>query len=202
VFTGLIADIGTVEAIDVEAEGATLRVATALGAEIATGDSIAVDGVCLTASAADRQGFVAEAMNQTLNLTSLGSLEPGARVNLELAVKPSERLGGHILQGHVDGVGEVVSVEEDGFARRLRVRLAPDLLRYAVERGSIGLAGISLTVSGLGEDWLEVSLIPETLERTTLGQAEEGGRLNVESDVVAKYVERLVAYRGEGKEQA
>jgi riboflavin synthase len=202
VFTGLIEDIGTVEAVDVGAEGATLRVATALGAEIATGDSIAVDGVCLTASAADPQGFVAEAMNQTLNLTSLGSLEPGARVNLELAVKPSERLGGHILQGHVDGVGEVVSVEEDGFARRLRVRLAPDLLRYAVERGSIGLAGVSLTVSGLGEDWLEVSLIPETLGRTTLGVLAEGSRLNVESDVVAKYVERLVAYRGEGKEQA
>jgi riboflavin synthase len=129
-------------------------------------------------------------------------LEQWARVNLELAVKPSERLGGHILQGHVDGVGEVVSVEEDGFARRLRVALDPELLRYAVERGSIALAGVSLTVSALGEDWAEVSLIPETLERTTLGEAAEGKRLNVESDIVAKYVERLVAYRGEGKEQA
>ena len=141
-------------------------------------------------------------MNQTLGLTSLGGLEPGARVNLELAVRPTDRLGGHILQGHVDGVGEVASVEEDGFARRLRVRAGPDLLRYAVERGSIGLGGVSLTVSALGEDWLEVSLIPETLERTTLGEAEPGRKMNVESDVVAKYVERLVAYRGEGKEQA
>jgi riboflavin synthase len=202
VFTGLVQDIGKVEAVDGGDDGATIRIETALGAEIAVGDSVAVDGVCLTATETSTAGFAAEAMNQTLKLTSLGGLEPGDPVNLELAVKPSERLGGHILQGHADGVGEVVSVEEDGFARRLRVRLAPDLLRYAVERGSIGLGGVSLTVSGLGEDWLEVSLIPETLERTTLGGAAEGARLNVESDVVAKYVERLVAYRGEGKEQA
>ena len=141
-------------------------------------------------------------MNQTLRLSSLGGLEPGGRVNLELAVRASDRLGGHILQGHVDGVGEVISVEEDGFARRLRVRLGSDLLRYTVERGSIGLGGVSLTIAALGEDWVEVSLIPETLERTTLGEAAEGTRLNVESDVVAKYVERLVAYRGEGKEQS
>lgn len=201
-FTGLIQDIGTVEAVESGDDGATLRIATRLAAEIAPGDSVAVDGVCLTASETVAAGFAAEAMNQTLRLTSLGGLETGAPVNLELAVKPSERLGGHILQGHVDGVGEVVSVEEDGFARRLRVRLAPDLLRYAVERGSIGLGGVSLTVSGLGEDWIEVSLIPETLERTTLGEAAEGAGLNVEADVVAKYVERLVAYRGEGKEQA
>lgn len=201
-FTGLIQDIGAVEAVDAGDDGATLRIATRLAAEIAPGDSVAVDGVCLTASETGAGGFAAEAMNQTLRLTSLGGLEAGAPVNLELAVKPSERLGGHILQGHVDGVGEVASVEEDGFARRLRVRLGPDLLRYAVERGSIGLGGVSLTVSGLGEDWLEVSLIPETLERTTLGRAAEGTKLNVEADVVAKYVERLVAYRGEGKEQA
>jgi riboflavin synthase len=201
VFTGLIQDIGRVKAVDAGGEGTTLRIATTLGDEIAAGDSVAVDGVCLTASDADADGFAAEAMNQTLRLTSLGGLGAGAPVNLELAVKPSERLGGHILQGHVDGVGEVVSVEEDGFARRLRLRTGPDLLRYAVERGSIGLGGVSLTVSALGEDWLEVSLIPETLERTTLGEAVPGDRLNVESDVVAKYVERLVAYRGEGKEQ-
>jgi riboflavin synthase len=203
VFTGLIQDIGTVEAVERGDDGATLRIATSLGAEISQGDSVAVDGACLTATEAGGEGFAAEAMNQTLRLTSLGDLEVGAPVNLELAVKPSERLGGHILQGHVDGVGEVVSVEEDGFARRLRVRAGPDLLRYAVERGSIGLAGVSLTVSALGEDWLEVSLIPETLERTTLGaNLAPGHRLNVESDIVAKYVERLVAYRGEGKEQA
>jgi riboflavin synthase len=209
VFTGLVQDVGTVEAItevvggdSAAAGGAGLRISTRLGAEIAPGDSVAVEGVCLTAAEADPQGFAAEAMNQTLRLTSLGGLEAGEPVNLELAVRPSERLGGHILQGHVDGIGEVVSVEEDGFARRLRVRLPPDLLRYAVERGSIGLGGVSLTISALGEDWAEVSLIPETLERTTLGEAAEGARLNVEADVIAKYVERLVAYRGEGKEHA
>jgi riboflavin synthase len=201
-FTGLVQDLGQVGAISRGEEGATLRIVTGLAGEIAEGDSVAVDGVCLTATQIAADGFAAEAMNQTLNLTSLGGLEAGSRVNLELAVRASDRLGGHILQGHVDGVGEVVSAEEDGFARRLRVRLGPDLLRYAVERGSIGLAGVSLTVSALGEDWAEVSLIPETLERTTLGEAGPGLKLNVESDVVAKYVERLVAYRGEGKEQA
>jgi riboflavin synthase len=202
VFTGLIQDLGRVEAVDAGSDGATLRIATQLGSEVAEGDSVAVDGVCLTATEVSADGFAAEAMNQTLRLTSLGDVAPGGQVNLELAVKASDRLGGHILQGHVDSVGEVVSVEEDGFARRLRVRLEPELLRYVVERGSIGLAGVSLTVSALGEDWAEVSLIPETLERTTLGDAEPGRRLNVEADVVAKYVERLVAYRGEGKEQA
>jgi riboflavin synthase len=192
-FTGLIQDIGTVEALDAGDEGATIRIATALGAEIALGDSVAVDGVCLTASEAGATGFAAEAMNQTLGLTSLGDLEAGGRVNLELALRASDRLGGHILQGHVDGVGEVIAVEEDGFARRLRVGLGPDLLRYAVERGSVGLGGVSLTVSALGEGWLEVSLIPETLERTILGEASAGTRLNVECDLVAKYVERLVS---------
>jgi riboflavin synthase len=191
--TGLIQDIGTVEALDAGDDGATIHIATALSAEIALGDSVAVDGVCLTASEAGATGFAAETMNQTLKLSSLGDLEQGGRVNLELAVRASDRLGGHILQGHVDGVGEVIAVEDDGFARRLRVGLGPDLLRYAVERGSIGLSGVSLTVSSLGDDWLEVSLIPETLERTTLGEASVGARLNVECDVVAKYVERLVS---------
>jgi len=201
VFTGLIEDVGTVEAVEAGEDGAALRIATRLGAEVAPGDSVAVDGVCLTAASADPEGFGAEAMNQTLGLTSLGGLEARAPVNLELAVKASDRLGGHILQGHVDGVGEVLSVEEDGFARRLRLGLGPDLIRYAVERGSIGLSGVSLTVSALGEGWLEVSLIPETLERTNLGRASSGTRLNVECDIVAKYVERLVA-PFPGKERA
>ena len=200
-FTGLIQDIGTVEALDVGDDGATLRIATKLAAEIADGDSVAVEGVCLTATDSGDTGFAAEAMNQTLGLSSLGELAAGDSVNIELALRASDRLGGHILQGHVDGVGKVVSVEEDGIARRLRVHLGPELLRYVIERGSIGLAGVSLTVSALGEDWAEVSLIPETLERTTLGGAAPGRRLNVECDVVAKYVERLVA-PFPGKEQA
>jgi len=200
-FTGLIEDAGAVESFEAGPDGAALRIATDLGGQIAPGDSVAVDGVCLTATSADAAGFGAEAMNQTLGLTTLGGLEAGDRVNLELAMRPSERLGGHILQGHGDGVAEVIAAEEDGFARRLRVGLAPGLLRYAVERGSIGLNGVSLTVSALGEGWLEVSLIPETLERTNLGSASEGTRLNVECDIVAKYVERLVAPFA-GKENA
>ncbi len=137
-FTGLVEEVGTVEAVEAGAEGALLRIATGLGGEIEPGDSVAVDGVCLTATMADRSGFAAEAMNQTLRLTSLGGLGAGARVNLELAVRPSDRLGGHILQGHVDGIAEVASTEGDGFSRRLRVGLGPEMLRYAVDAGSVG----------------------------------------------------------------
>jgi riboflavin synthase len=190
-FTGLVQDIGRVESVDSGADGARLRIATRLGPEIATGDSVAVNGVCLTATAVDPNGFEIEAMNQTLEVTALGDLEAGSDVNLELAMKASDRLGGHIVQGHADGVGKVASLEEDGFARRLRVSLGPELIRYVVEKGSIALSGVSLTVSALGEDWVEVSLIPETLERTNLGAVAAGDRLNVECDVVAKYVERL-----------
>ena len=125
-------------------------------------------------------------MNQTLAVTALGGVEAGARVNLELAMRASDRLGGHIVQGHVDGVGEVLEVEEDGFARRLRVGLPPELLRYAVDRGSITLSGVSLTVADLGESWVVVSLIPETMERTNLGDLDAGEQF-----------ERRVRHRGE-----
>jgi riboflavin synthase len=201
VFTGLIQYVGNVEAVEAGDDGARLRLATALGAEIGPGDSVAVDGVCLTATVADADGFETEAMNQTLEVTALAGLEPGSRVNLELAMRASDRLGGHIVQGHVDGVGEVLSVDDDGFARRIRVGLAPELLRYTVDKGSIALGGVSLTIAELGEEWAEVSLIPETLERTNLGELAPGSRLNVECDIVAKYVERLVAPFA-GKERA
>ncbi len=192
-FTGLIQDVGAVESLERGEEGARLRIATRLGGEISTGDSVAVDGICLTATAAGDGGFEAEAMNQTLEVTALGGLAEGRRVNLELAMRPSDRFGGHILQGHVDGVGEVASVADDGFARRLRVELGPQLRRYAVERGSIALSGVSLTIAALGDGWVEVSLIPETLERTNLGELGSGDRINVECDVVAKYVEALMS---------
>lgn len=200
-FTGLIQDVGKVESVDAGAEGARLRIETRLGGEIEPGDSVAVNGVCLTATAVDDEGFATEAMNETLAVTALGAVGAGGRVNLELAMRPSDRLGGHIVQGHVDGVGEVVSVVPDGFAKRLRVGLASELLRYAIEKGSITLDGVSLTVAALGEDWVEVSLVPETLERTNLGEAAPGRKLNVECDVVAKYVERLVSPLA-GKERA
>lgn len=192
-FTGLVQDVGTVEAVEVGAEGAHLRIASRLASEIGNGDSVALDGVCLTATAVDSSGFEAEAMNQTLAVTALGGLAAGDRVNLELAMRASDRLGGHIVQGHADGVGEVLSIEEDGFARRLRVGLGPGLVRYVVEKGSIALSGVSLTVAAQGDSWVEVSLIPETLERTKLGDASVGDELNVECDLVAKYVERLAA---------
>jgi riboflavin synthase len=195
-FTGLIQDIGTVESVEAGAGGERIRISTSLASELAPGDSVAVDGVCLTATSADAAGFEAEAMNQTLQVTALGGLEAGDRVNLEPALRASDRLGGHVVQGHADGVGEVVSVEADGFARRLRVALAPELLRHVVAKGSIALAGVSLTVAELGDGWAEVSLVPETLERTTLGGTAPGDRLNVECDVIAKYVERLTGEAG------
>jgi riboflavin synthase len=200
-FTGLIEDIGRIESLQSGEDGARVRITTRLAPEIADGDSVAVNGVCLTATAVDAEGFETEAMNQTLTVTALGGLAGGDKVNLELAMKASDRLGGHIVQGHADGVGTVASIEDDGFARRLRVSLGLELIRYVVEKGSIGLNGVSLTVAALGEDWAEVSLIPETLERTTLGEAKTGDKLNVECDVVAKYVERMVRPFA-GKEQA
>jgi len=200
-FTGLIEDVGEVKSLDSGAEGARLQIATALAGQIELGDSVAVNGVCLTATAVDQASFTTEAMNQTLSVTALGGVEAGARVNLELAMQASDRLGGHIVQGHVDGVGAVLQVTDDGFARRVRVALAPELLRYAVDKGSITLSGVSLTIAELGDAWVEVSLIPETLERTNLGRLEAGSKLNVECDIVAKYVERLLAPFA-GKDQA
>ena len=200
-FTGLVQDIGSLAALDRDADGARLRIETRLATQIALGDSVAVDGCCLTATAVGDNAFETEAMNQTLSVTALGRLEQGARVNLELAMQPSDRFGGHIVQGHVDGVAEVLEVAEDGFARRVRVGVPAELLRYVVDKGSITLAGVSLTVADLGDSWLSVSLIPETLERTKLGDLKPGDRLNVECDLVAKYVERLVSPFA-GKERA
>jgi len=193
VFTGLVQDVGMVVSVERTANGAQLRISTQLSNELALGDSIAVNGCCLTAVAADSTSFETEAMNQTLEVTALDQVAEGSRVNLELAMKASDRLGGHIVQGHVDGIGTVLSIEDDGFARRVRVDLPTRLLRYVVDKGSITLNGVSLTVADLGDSWAEVSLIPETLERTNLGEALPGSKLNVECDIVAKYVERLVA---------
>lgn len=191
-FTGLIQDVGVVESVESGSGGARLRIATKLAPEIGAGDSVAVNGVCLTATGTFVDGFETEAMNQTLDVTALAGLQAGDRANLELAMRAADRLGGHIVQGHVDGVAETIAVEDDGFARRLRLQLPPSLTRYAIDKGSIALDGVSLTVAALGEDWVEVSLIPETLERTNLGEAAPGRKINVECDLVAKYVERIV----------
>jgi riboflavin synthase len=191
-FTGLIADIGTVAAIDRSARGARLRVESTLGAELAEGDSIAVSGVCLTALAPAAEQFEADLMNQTLSLTSLAGIAAGDRVNLEPALRASDRLGGHIVQGHVDGVARVADVAADGFAKRIELTLPEALRPYVVEHGSIAVDGVSLTVARIEGNATEVSLIPETLERTTLGARGIGETVNIEVDLLARYAERLL----------
>jgi riboflavin synthase len=193
VFTGLVADLGTVATIERTDAGARLRVRTPLAAELAEGDSIAVNGACLTAVTVGDGEFAADVMNQTLRLTSLGPLAEGDSVNLELALRASDRMGGHVVQGHVDGTGTVAAVRQDGFARRVEVELPEDLRRYVVERGSVAVDGVSLTVAAVTGTGFEVSLTPETLERTNLGSAEPGRVVNIEVDVVARYVERLLS---------
>jgi riboflavin synthase len=192
-FTGIVADTGTIERADAGAEGTRLRIATELARELSSGDSISVNGACLTAASVDDDSFEADVTNQTLERTSLGPLGEGRRVNLELPLRPADRIGGHIVQGHVDGTGTVSAVGEDGFARRVTIDAPEEILRYMLERGSIAVDGVSLTVSALSDGGFEVSLVPETLERTTLGEAEPGTVVNLELDVVARYVERLVS---------
>ncbi len=192
-FTGLVQGLGQVVAVDETADGVRLAIATPLAADLAEGDSIAVNGVCLTAVEPTPERFAADVMNETLRRSSLAAATTGARVNLELALRAADRLGGHIMQGHVDGLGTVESVEQDGFARVVRVAAPPELLRYVVEKGSIAIDGVSLTVSAVDERSLSVSLIPETLDRTSLGSAVPGRTVNLEVDVLAKYVEKLVA---------
>ena len=191
-FTGLVQGVGRVAALDRSEEGARVRIETPLASELSAGDSIAVNGVCLSAASLENGSFVADAMNETLSRTSLGALGLGAEVNLELPLRAGDRLGGHMVQGHVDGVGIVAEVASDGFARRIRVEAPADVLRYVIEKGSIAVDGVSLTVAALDSRSFTVSLIPETMQRTNLGHAEPGDRVNLEVDVLAKYVEKLM----------
>jgi riboflavin synthase len=191
-FTGLVAALGEITDVEPTGDGARLTVRTELAGQLAEGDSVAVDGVCLTATAVEDGAFRTDVMNETLKLTSLAETRPGTPVNLELAMRPTDRLGGHIVQGHVDGIGQVSDVRDDGFARRVTIEAPPDVLRYVVHKGSITVNGVSLTVAELQDRCFTVSLIPETLERTNLGRAAPGQVVNLEVDVLAKYVERLV----------
>jgi riboflavin synthase len=193
VFTGLIADLGQIEDVERSPEGVRLIVSSSLAAQLGEGDSIAVNGVCLTATNVQPTAFSTDVMNETLRLSSLAEARAGTPVNLELAMRLSDRLGGHMVQGHVDGVGTVRAVTADGFARRVQVEASDEIMRYVVHKGSITVDGVSLTVAALGDTSFTVSLIPETLERTNLGHAEVGTTVNLEVDVLAKYVERLVA---------
>jgi riboflavin synthase len=194
-FTGLVQDLGTVAEVHETADGVRLAVESPLAKELSEGDSVAVNGVCLTAvglCAGER--FGADVMHETLRRSSLGEVTAGSNVNLELPLRAADRLGGHVVQGHVDAIGVVDAVRDDGFARVVTIAAGPDLLRYVVEKGSIAVDGVSLTVARVDDDGFDVSLIPETLERTTLGRAEAGRTVNLEVDVLAKYVEKLLAH--------
>jgi riboflavin synthase len=191
-FTGLVQDLGRIEHAERSIDGVRLTIATRLAGELATGDSVAVNGVCLTATNLADGHFEAEVMNETLAKSSLNDASLNTEVNLELPLRASDRLGGHIVQGHVDGVGEVIEVVTDGFARRVQIRAPESVLRYIVATGSVAIDGVSLTVAELNDTSFTVSLIPETLQRTNLGRVGPGDIVNLEVDVLAKYVERLV----------
>jgi riboflavin synthase len=188
-FTGLVQSTGTVASVD----GGRLTVSAALSGELTAGDSVAVNGVCLTVADASTDAFECDVMEETLRRSNLAHLELGDPVNLELPLRASDRLGGHLVQGHVDGTGTVESQTEEGLARLVRIGAAPELLRYVVEKGSIAVDGVSLTVAEVDQQGFTVSLIPETLERTTLGSLEPDRTVNLEIDVLAKYVEKLTA---------
>ncbi|OBJ49655.1 riboflavin synthase [Mycobacterium asiaticum] len=199
-FTGIVEELGEVTGRDALAEAARLIIrGPVVTADAGHGDSIAVNGVCLTVVEVLSDGrFSADVMAETLNRSNLGELRPGSRVNLERAAAVNSRLGGHIVQGHVDGTGEIVSRTPSEHWEVVRVRMPATVARYVVEKGSITVDGISLTVSGLGADpydWFEVSLIPTTRELTTLGTSPVGTQVNLEVDVIAKYVERLLQHK-------
>ena len=191
-FTGLVSDLGRITRAERSADGVRLTVDCGLTSDLHPGDSVAVNGVCLTAIAVADGAFEADVMNETLQRSSLRDAAAGTEVNLELPLRASDRLGGHIVQGHVDGVGTVQELADDGFARRVRISAPDEVLRYVVEKGSVAVDGVSLTVADCDNASFTVSLIPETLQRTNLQQAQAGTRVNLEVDVLAKYVEKLV----------
>lgn len=195
-FTGIVEATGTVE--EVRAVGGGLRVTiespeVVLG--LGVGDSVAVRGACLTAVEVDSESFTVELVAETVNRTVLGQLETGVQVNLERAMAASGRFDGHIVQGHVDGIGTVTSVTPEGDSRRIEIQSTPEVLRYVVEKGSITVDGVSLTVAAVSEGAFEVALIPHTLAVTTLGALTPGTRVNLEADILAKYVDRLLEAR-------
>ncbi len=193
-FTGIVRERGRVAAIEGGPDGVRLRVeAPRTGAEVAVGDSVSISGCCLTAVEVGDGSIVFDAVPETLRRTSLGRLEPGAEVNLEPALRAGEPLGGHYVQGHVDGVGRIRSAEREGESLRVWIEAPAEVLRYCVEKGSIAVEGVSLTVSELAEDAFAVALVPHTLAATTLTAPEPGREVNLEADVLAKYVERLLA---------
>lgn len=192
-FTGLVQELGTVAALEQQADALRLSIrAPQTVSDARLGDSIAINGVCLTIAELDGDIFCADVMRESLDRTGLGQLEEGARVNVEPAVMPTTRLGGHIMQGHADGTARLVSREHSEHWDVLRFSLPRELTQYVVEKGSIAVNGTSLTVSAVGKDWFEVSLIPTTLRETTHGESQPGNIVNLEVDVLAKYVEKML----------
>ena len=195
-FTGIIEELGTVAGVQDQGDAIRLAIhAEHVLTDVGLGDSIAVNGCCLTVAERDGDTWTADVMQETLDKTSLAGVQPGDRVNLERAVTPTTRLGGHIVQGHVDGVGTVVSRSASEHWEVVQVSMPPGLGRYLVDKGSVTVDGVSLTVVEAHEDWFTVSLIPETLARTTLGSRQPGDRVNLEVDVLAKHVEKLLQHR-------
>src|SRR5689334_18980118 len=194
-FTGLIEATGTVRAVSSQAGGAVLELQTALGPELAIGDSLATSGVCLTVITRDGDRVTMDVSPETLRVTALGALTPGRPVNLERSLRADGRLGGHIVQGHVDGVGSILGIGDEGEFRRVRIGFPAQLAAWMVEKGSIAVDGISLTIAALGpvdsDPWFEVQIIPHTWTHTTLAAARVGDAVNLECDLVGKYVVRL-----------
>ena len=196
-FTGLVEEVGHVRALDVDGERARLVIdAPLVCTDLPIGASVAVDGACLTATTVEDGGFGVDLMRETLRVTALERLAVGSRVNLERALPADGRFGGHLVQGHVDGIGEVVDVDEVPGTRTVRLRLPDGLGRYLVSKGSLCVSGVSLTVGALDADVVTIGLIPHTLAMTNLGDLAPGDRVNLEVDVVAKYVERMLAAEG------
>jgi riboflavin synthase len=191
-FTGLVEAVGEVVEVTREGDGAVIEIASAIAGELRPGDSISVSGACLTARDVEAGRFRADVVSETLRRTTLGELAGGSRVNLELALRLSDRLGGHVVLGHVDGVGELLARHDSG---EIEVEIDDELVRYVVEKGSIALDGVSLTVAAVEDATVTVALIPQTRESTTLGEAPVGARLNVEVDILTKHLERLVVSR-------
>lgn len=200
-FTGIVIDRGTVKKVRERRGILYAEVATAIARKLDVGESVAVNGVCLTATAAHHRYFATEIMAETTARSTLADLRRGHRVNLELPMRLSDHLGGHLVQGHVDGIATVTRVDDDGDARRVWLSAPQDLLRYMIEKGSVALDGVSLTVVDVGSATFQVALIPHTLSTTTLGSIQPGQRVNVEVDLIAKYVERLVGVRATDKER-
>ena len=192
-FTGIVREVGSVVAVDGGAEGVRLTIeAPRTAPAIDIGGSVAINGVCLTAEIVEANQLTFHAVPETLSRSTLGELVPGSIVNLEPALRAGDSMGGHIVQGHVDGIGSVHSIAAEGEGLRVTVKASADTLRYCVEKGSITVEGVSLTIAGLGDDAFDLALIPHTIAETTLAGLVPGQRVNLEVDVLAKYVERLL----------